>query len=205
MSSNDTIRCANESDAIQILGIYAPYIKGTAITFEYEIPSLEEFKNRIKEISADYPYLVYLSGNKILGYTYAHRHMERKAYQWNAELSVYVAPSHLHQGIGKALYGTLIELVKLQHIKNVYGGVTIPNEASEHLHASFGFEKVGAYRNTGYKCGKWHDVVWYGKKTGEYDSEPKPFIPIVEIEEQTIEKTIMDCLRKAMHAEKTIR
>jgi phosphinothricin acetyltransferase len=192
MSGNDTIRLVRDLDAIQILGIYEPYIKETAITFECETPSLEEFKNRIMEITKDYPYLVYLADNRILGYAYAHRHMERKAYQWNAELSVYVHPSHLNRGIGKELYGTLIDLLKLQNIKNVYGGVTLPNKASEQLHASFGFEKVGVYRNTGYKCGKWHDVMWFEKKISEYDLEPKPFISINEIDKQAIEK-ILNC------------
>ncbi|AEV28110.1 sortase-like acyltransferase [Sphaerochaeta pleomorpha str. Grapes] len=197
MSDNNTIRLVRDSDAQEILAIYAPYIKETAITFEYEIPSLSAFKHRIKEISTDYPYLVYLSDNKITGYAYAHRYRERMAYQWNAELSVYVHPLYLHQGIGKELYGTLIELVKLQNIKNVYGGVTIPNEGSEHLHTSFGFEKVGVYHKTGYKCGKWHDVMWYEKKIGPYSIEPKPFISITEIEKQTIEKTMLDYLQKA--------
>jgi phosphinothricin acetyltransferase len=146
-----TIRLAQETDAAEILKIYDTYVKETVITFECETPSLDEFRDRIKEISSDYPYVVCVSDEKIIGYAYAHRQMERAAYQWNAELSVYIDKIFFRRGVGKALYSALIEILRMQNVRNVYGGVTSPNENSEKLHEYFGFRKLGVYHNTGYK------------------------------------------------------
>lgn len=180
------IRFVQEADTGEILSIYEPYIKETAITFECETPSIDEFRNRIKEISTDYPYIVCLSNEKIVGYAYAHKQMERAAYQWNAELSVYIDKTHLRCGIGKILYGTLIKILKLQNVRNVYGCVTVPNENSERLHKCFGFKELGVYHSTGYKCEAWHDVMWFEKTIGDYDLEPRPFVSIKEIDTNII-------------------
>lgn len=181
-----TIRLAKETDAENILKIYAPYVEETAITFEYDVPSFEEFRDRIAHISSEYPYIVCEVDGIIIGYAYAHRHMERAAYQWNAELSVYIDKSHLRGGLGKALYGALIDILKLQNVRNVYGCVTSPNENSEKLHEYFGFSKLGVYHNAGYKCGAWHDVEWFEKSIGEYDDNPKTFVGIKAIDAHLI-------------------
>ena len=177
-----TIRLVRETDAAEVLAIYDSYIKETAITFECETPSLDEFRNRIKEISSDYPYIVCLSDRRIIGYAYAHRQMERAAYQWNAELSVYIDKTCLRSGVGKALYNTLIEILQMQNVRNVYGGITSPNENSEKLHEHLGFKRLGVYHSTGYKCGAWHDVAWFEKTIGDYKLDPKPFMSIQAID-----------------------
>ena len=189
------IRMARETDTEEILGIYAPYIKDTVITFEYEIPTLNEFKSRIRKISADYPYLVCTKDEKIVGYAYSHRHMERAAYQWNVELSVYIDNSYLHCGMGKALYSALIEISKLQNIQNIYGGVTSPNKNSEKLHEYFSFKKLGVYHNTGYKFGKWHDVIWFEKNISEYYGEPKQLLLIKDIDEEVLDEIMAKCCK----------
>ncbi|WP_027398958.1 GNAT family N-acetyltransferase [Anaerovorax odorimutans] len=194
--SRKIIRFVKETDTAEILSIYKPYIIETAITFECEIPSLNEFAERIKGISFDYPYIVCLIDNKIIGYAYAHRQMERDAYQWNSELSVYIDKNHLRCGIGKVLYNSLIEILQLQNICNIYGGVTVPNENSEKLHEHLGFEKLGTYHNTGYKCGVWHDVAWFEKKIGRNDPKPAPFASIREIEKIKLDEIISKYTKK---------
>lgn len=189
------MRMARETDASGILGIYAPYIKDTVITFEYEIPTLNEFKNRIRKISADYPYLVCTLDEKIIGYAYSYRHKERAAYQWNVELSVYIDNSYLNYGLGKAFYTALIEISKLQNIKNIYGGVTYPNKNSEKLHEYFSFKKLGVYHNTGYKFGKWHDVTWFEKNIRESDGEPKQLLSIKDIDEELLDEIMAKCCK----------
>lgn len=178
-----TFRLVQETDAAELLAIYEPYIRETAVTFEYDTPSVEEFKNRIREISSDYPYIVCLADKTIIGYAYAHRQMERAAYQWNAELSVYIDKTRLRCGAGKALYSALMELLQLQNVRNVYGGVTSPNVNSEKLHEYFGFQRLGTYHSTGYKCGAWHDVTWFEKTIGDYDLAPTPFLSIQDIDQ----------------------
>ena len=75
--SSFRFRRVREDDAVQILAVYAPYIIDSAVSFEYEVPSESEFKQRIRTISAEYPYFVCVSDDQIIGYAYAHRHMER--------------------------------------------------------------------------------------------------------------------------------
>lgn len=178
------IRMAVPEDAESILNIYGPYIENTVITFEYERPVPEAFADRIREIVGFYPYLVYEEDGKIRGYAYAHRQMERAAYQWNAELSVYVDEEARGKGIGKALYGVILELLKRQNICNVYAGVTCPNERSESLHRHFGFELLGIYHNTGYKFGKWHDVMWFEKFLNKGEEKPRQVKSVHDLDKE---------------------
>ena len=171
------IRFALKDDGEAILNIYRQYID-TPVTFETRLPALAEFMDRIVQISAYYPYLVYEQEGEVLGYAYAHRQMEREAYQWNAELSIYLSDKIQSKGIGTRLYTTLIQLLKLQGIKNVYAGVTVPNEKSERLHEGFGFRRLGIYHKTGYKNRAWHDVCWFEKEISSRQGEPMPVLPI---------------------------
>ena len=183
------IRLATVNDSNEILRIYGQYIN-TAITFEYVLPSEEAFKERVKSISSQYPYLVYEEEGKIIGYAYASRYKERAAYQWGAELSIYIDSNFTSKGIGKNLCLTLLELLKLQGVRTVYGCVTLPNQKSEKLQLSLGFEKIGIFRNAGYKCNKWRDIAWFEKSITSYDEKPKEFIPISEVSEDKILKLI---------------
>lgn len=182
----EMIRFVKESDAQDILNIYAPYITDNAVSFDMEVPTLEEFTELIRNISKEYPYLVFTCGDEVAGFAYAHRQMARAAYQWNAELSVYIATPHQRKGFGRALYRALIDILRLQNVRNVYGGVTVPNNGSFALHEGLGFEKVGIYHNTGFKCGTWQDVAWFEKGIAPYDTEPAPFKPLSEIDRSEI-------------------
>ena len=167
-------RTARLSDAPALLEIYREYID-TPITFEYALPSVEEFKDRIRSMSEFFPYLVLEDdGGVIVGYAYAHRHMERAAYQWNAELSIYLSRALAGKGWGRRAYGLLLELLALQGMKAAYGCVTSPNPPSEKLHKSLGFELVGTYPLAGWKNGSWHSVSWFRKAIGSYEGEPQP-------------------------------
>lgn len=174
------IRFAEEKDAPALLAIYNQYI-GTTITFEYKLPTEEEFRRRIRETLEIYPYLVCEEDGKITGYAYAHRAWERAAFQWDAELSIYLDKNICSQGVGKRMYQLLIDILKQQGVKTVYGSVTSPNPASERLHVSLGFHYLGSFHHTGFKCGRWCDLQWFEKQIGEYEMEPKPIIPISEI------------------------
>lgn len=185
------LRLALESDVQAIWNIYAKYIN-TPITFEYELPTLHEFTNRWKQISHTYPYIVCEEAGTVIGYAYANRQRERAAYQWNVELSIYIDPSYTAKGIGRLLLTSLIELLKLQKMRTIYGCITLPNDASVKLHESFGFQRIGVYHNTGYKCGIWHDVVWYEKQIMPYN-EPNPLIPFCEYM-KTHQEDIQSCL-----------
>lgn len=166
------LREAETSDAPAILEIYDHYVKNTVISFELETPPLTEFENRIRTIKENHPYILAERDGLIIGYAYAARHQSRAAYQWNAELSVYIHQNHTGQGLGPALYNTLIDLAGAMNLRNVYGCVATPNPASEKLHARLGFVTEGVFRRTGFKFGQWHDVTWFGKRLAEYPDPP---------------------------------
>lgn len=153
-------RLATLNDAEQIQGIYAPYCS-TPISFELEPPSVEEMQQRLNVVLKQYPWLVCEEAGRILGYAYANFHRERAAYRWSVDVSVYIDQDHHRRGIGRALYTSLFELLRLQGYINSYAGVTLPNPGSVGLHLAMGFEPVGTYSQVGFKYGAWHDVAWY--------------------------------------------
>ena len=123
------------SDAQEILSIYAPYVEKTAITFEYEIPSLEEFENRIRTISAKYPYIKAVNDNgEIVGYAYASAFKGRRAYDWSVESTVYVREDQKRCGVGKKLYDALEDLLKGMGILNVNACIAYLGEGKEDEH-----------------------------------------------------------------------
>ena len=170
---NGMIRFASADDSASLLKIYAQYID-TPVTFEYELPTEAEFAERIRRISAEYPYLVWEESGVPRGYAYAHRHRERAAYQWNAELTVYVRRGREGLGIGTALYGALIPKLREMGLVNLYGVLGLPNPGSEALHRHFGFTRQGLYPRMGFKLGEWHDVAQYGLRLTPPDRPPEP-------------------------------
>ena len=155
------IRLATLDDAEAIRDIYAPICEATPISFETQAPSADEMRRRIAKTLESLPWLVREQEGEIVGYAYASSHRERAAYRWSVDVSAYVRDGHRRSGVGRALYTSLFELLRLQGFHNALAGITLPNPGSVGLHESLGFQTVGVYRHIGFKCGKWHDVVWY--------------------------------------------
>ena len=189
MEQHFVIRRAAADDAAALLDIYAPYIRDTAITFEYDVPAAEEFAARIGDIARTHPYLVCERDGRPVGYAYAHNIRERAAYDWAAELSVYLAPAAQGQGAGTALYRCLIDLLAMQNLRILYGCVTLPNEKSERLHEKLGFAPVGVWHGAGWKFGRWHDVGWLEKRLGG-DGAAQPVIPFPQLDGQKIQECL---------------
>lgn len=170
------IEKVNVDDAKELLEIYAPYVKDTAISFEYDIPSLEEFSQRIKSISTRYPYIKALDDkNKILAYAYAGPFKSRAAYDWAVETTIYVKQGMQKQGIGRKLYEELERLLKEMGILNMNACIAMPKENDCHLttgsfnfHKKMGFEIAGTFHNCGYKFNTWYDMIWMEKMIGPH-------------------------------------
>lgn len=180
------VRFANEEDAAALLELYAQYID-TPITFEYALPSVDEFASRIREITAVYPYLVCEESDRIIGYAYAHRQRERAAYGWNAELTVYLDRDWVSEGIGTMLYSMVMEILVLQKVKTAYAYVALPNRKSEGLHERLGFLRAGVERNAGYKCGSWHGLACFERALAPYDADPAPVIPVGALPKESLD------------------
>lgn len=155
------IRLVNENDTLQMLAIYAPIVRETAISFEVEPPSAAEFQQRIKSYQQQMPWLVCEIDQEVVGYAYASPYRTRAAYQWSVESSVYVSPNYRRQGIAKALYSSLFKLLQLQGFYNVVAAIALPNQPSVAVHEAVGFSPVGVLRRVGYKFGQWHDIGFW--------------------------------------------
>ncbi len=183
------LRFASEADMPALLSIYEQYIP-TTITFEYILPSREEFARRVSSISQFYPYLVLEDDGVLLGYAYAHRIAERAAYGWGAELSIYLRPDAAGAGLGTRLYRVLMELLRLQGVRTVYGLVASPNPASEGLHAALGFRLMGVQERAGYKNDRWIDLLWFEKAIASYDPSPAPPVSISRLPQGQVQAVL---------------
>jgi phosphinothricin acetyltransferase len=171
------VRVATAGDAAAVAAIYAPYVKDTAISFEEEPPSPAEMALRIAHTLETHPFLVYDAGQGVIGYAYGGTHVPRAAYRWSCNVSVYVASGHARRGIGRALYGELLEMLKAQGFHSAFAGAALPNDGSVGLHEAMGFRHLGTYREVGFKHGRWHDVGWWrlALAEGPPAGEPLPF------------------------------
>lgn len=169
-------RPASEADAASLSQIYAPYT-ALPITFECHAPDAAEFAGRIRSISAVYPFLVCEADGRVVGYSYAHRLREREAYDWDAELSIYIDASFTGRGVGPRLYTAVLDLLTLQGFKNAYGSMVVPNDRSESLHLACGFTEAGIWHRAGHKLGRWYDLKWFEKSLSEPQSDSPPIIP----------------------------
>ena len=158
-----SIRFAQEADLPAILAIYAPYVENTAISFEYTVPTLSDFTLRFQNITRQFPWLVWEEDDIILGYAYGSAPFERAAFGWCAEASVYLHPDAHRRGIGKALYGVLEELLKLQGYTKVYALVTTDNAPSMAFHLACGYRHLALFPDCGFKFGKWYGLYWLEK------------------------------------------
>ena len=169
--SNLVIRDARPEDAARLVEIYAPYIKGTAVSFEYEVPTVEEFETRIRKISAKYPYLVCEKDGRIVGYVYAGQYSAREAYSWTVTTSIYLDENCRRQGIGTALYAELEKRLKERGIINLLAGVAYAEKEDEYLthdsvkfHEKEGYKKVAHMEAVGKKFDRWYDLIWMQKR-----------------------------------------
>jgi phosphinothricin acetyltransferase len=176
-----TIRLAARTDAVDVADIYAPVVERTHISFETTPPSADEVGERIDETVTELPWLVCEHDDRIAGYAYASRHEERPAYQWGVDVSVYVHERWRRRGVARGLYESLFELLERQGLYTAYAVIALPNAASVGFHESFGFERVGRYRNAGYKNGEWHDVGHWERSIREVEDPPSPLAPLSDL------------------------
>lgn len=162
------IRTATAADVPAMLSIYDVFVRHTAVSFEYETPTVEEFTRRLDEHLAEFPWLVYEENGQVLGYAYAGRAFERAAYRWNAEISCYLAPSARRRGVGRQLYAVIEDSLRKQGIRKVFAVVTSANEASIAFHRAIGYHDAARFENVGFKLGQWYDVLWLEKQINAF-------------------------------------
>ena len=194
------IREIQLSDAAAVREIYAPFVTDGATSFEMDLPPVEEFENRVRTITEQYPWLVYEADGKVLGYAYASAHRSRCAYQWSVEVSVYIRDGARRSGIGRALYRSLFEVLRRQGYVNAFAGITLPNPASVGLHESLGFQRIGVFSRIGFKFGRWHDVIWLQLRLADPVEPQAKMLPVKDVLGPEIARYFDEQSRTVNHA-----
>ena len=189
MSISLSVACPE--DAEKLLAIYAPYVKNTAVSFEYAVPTAEEFRQRIENTLEKYPYITAEIDGETVGYAYASLFKSRPAYARAVETSIYVRKDRHGEGIGRALYEALEAALKMQNILNANACIVYSETESELLtkdsmrfHEKMGYRLAGHFSDCGYKFGRWFDMIWMEKHLGEHTDAPENVKPFPEIRAQ---------------------
>lgn len=169
------IRDAVLTDVERIREIYDYYVRHTAISFEYETPTREEMRERMRRTMARFPYLAAERDGVVQGYAYAGPFKERAAYDWCCELSIYLAQDARKCGMGRRLYAAMEERLRDMGVLNLYACITCPDREDEYVtrnsmefHSHLGFRQVAEFRSCGYKFGRWYNMIWMEKMIGEH-------------------------------------
>lgn len=191
------IRIATLDDAARLQEIYAPYVEKTAISFEYEAPSVEEFRKRIENTLCRYPYLVAIVDDEIAGYSYAGQFHTRAAFSHSAELSIYIDEKYHRYGIGTVLYNEMERILSVQNVYRLYASVACAEGDDEYLtdrslrfHKSKGYKQVAKHNECGYKFGHWYSLVYFEKKLCDIPEKVENFIPFSELKDDQYLKCI---------------
>ena len=182
------LRIATENDVPAILEIYAPYILTSTATFEYDVPTEEAFLQRFRDITAQFPWLVWEEEGKISGYAYASAPYTRAAFSWCAEPTVYLAPDARGRNIARKLYSALEKLLEIQGYQVLYALITAENIPSIRFHQKFGYTLQGDFPDCGFKFGRWLGLFWMEKRLNSVESPsnfPVPW-PVLRQDAQRI-------------------
>lgn len=178
------IRNAAPGDAARMLEIYSHYVENTAVSFEYETPSLETFLGRIEAVQRRFPWLVLECSGTIMGYAYAAPAHPRAAYGWCCETTIYLDHKARRKGFGRLLYSTLEAALRRMGIQNLYALVAWPERPDPCLttdsalfHERMGYRRAGCQRLCGYKFGRWYDMLYFEKVIGGHETPVDPVVP----------------------------
>jgi phosphinothricin acetyltransferase len=162
------IRPASPPDAARICAIYNHYVTTTTVSFEEDPVGEPEMAQRIADvIAAGLPWLVLEVDGELAGYAYATKWRVRPAYRFSVESSVYLDQKFAGRGLGRLLYGTLLDALRGRELHLVIGGIALPNDASIALHEALGFRKVAHFSEVGKKFGRWLDVGYWELRLGD--------------------------------------
>jgi phosphinothricin acetyltransferase len=156
-----TIRACATTDAAAVSEIYNHYVRDTVVTFEETPISAGEMAQRIEDVGARFPWLVWDDAGAVTAYAYATAWKSRSAYRFSVETTIYVAASHHGRGIGSELYGALLASLKTGGFHTAVGGIALPNPGSVALHEKLGFRKIAHFAEVGRKFDRWVDVGYW--------------------------------------------
>lgn len=186
---NKKLRLATVKDLNRIQEIYRPYVEkdDVIVNSEHRVPTIEELKERFDLVTKEFPWIVCEIDGEVAAYAYAGRPFKREGYKWNAEVSIYTDEKYHGRRLASALYESILELLKLQGIYNVYACILSINEKSIKFHEKYGFKVMSIFPNAINKYNQWIDLIWMCKTLRDFDTEVKSPLTIWELEQEVIE------------------
>ena len=199
MKNLPTIRMATIADAPALREIYLPYVRTTAVTFELEDPTLEDFTERVRKTLERYPYIVAEEDDEIVGYAYASAFRPRAAYLHSIETSIYMRMDYRGRGVGRRLYTALAKLLVLQNVYNMEACIAHCEPADEYVpatsrlfHERLDFKLTGKFNKCAYKFGRWYDMIWMEKILGDHIADPEPFLPLPLVDKEKVDAVLAE-------------
>lgn len=157
------IRDYQKKDLKVVTEIFNYYVENHTCTFQLKPFTLDDIAEKANSIQKTYPFLILEENNKVMGFAYGSRWRGKEAYDLSVETTIYLKPGIKGQGFGTQLYSQLIKNLKTKGFHLLIGGLTLPNTASIRLHEKLGFEKVGEFKDAGWKFDQWHTVSFWQK------------------------------------------
>ena len=158
------VRTGEERDLEGILDIYNYYVQNSPATFDTVRAEAKDRLPWLKEHSCGGAHRLFVAmndGKQVLGWATTSLFRPRPAYATTVEASVYCKHDSVGLGIGTALYGALFKAIEKEDVERIVAGITLPNQSSVALHASFGFGHIGTFTRVGRKFGQYWDVAWF--------------------------------------------
>lgn len=174
------VRAAREDDLAAVRDIVNWAIEHTHYNFNTDPQSVEHWRSEWIAGRELYPWLVATIAGEVVGVAYAGRYRTRRAYDWAAEVTVYVSHRHHRRGVGAALYRELLPILEAQGFHTLLGVIALPNPASVTLHERFGFVAAGATPQVGWKFGKWWGVGNWQKLLRDDTHQASDPLPVRE-------------------------
>ena len=180
------VRAAQVEDGAAVAGIYGPYVRDTAISFEADAPTAAVMAERISATLPTHPWLVAERDGAVVGFTYAGKHSQRVAYRWTVNVTVYVDGNERRGGVGRQLYGALITTLRMQGFRSAFSEIVLPNTGSVRLHERMGFKHLGVHRDIGHKLGQWHDIGYWRLGLSEGSAPPQEPVPFTSFRQTPV-------------------
>lgn len=178
------IRSVTIEEAPSILSIYSHYVLETAVTFEYDVPTILEMEKRIMEREGKYPFLGAFLDGEMVGYAYLSPFKDRSAYDWSAETSIYVRRDMKGMGIGSMLLEALENEARKMKLLTLEACIAMPQDEDDPylgmesviFHSRKGYREVGRFLFSGFKFSSWYHMVWMEKEIGPHDCAPESVV-----------------------------
>lgn len=186
-SSLVTVRAAREADLQAVCDLVNHYILTTTFNFRTEQQTVDEWVQVWRRTREKHPWLVAVNEGRVVGIAYAGPWKARNAYDWCAEVTLYVAPDAHRCGIGRTLYGRLLAILDAQGYRTMVGVIGLPNDPSVALHEACGFAHAGTLPGVGFKLGEWHDVGFWHRQSSSAGRPPGPILPVAAVDRAVAE------------------